>query len=287
MFFKKCKNYKNKDVELKDVSFDEENKVKDNGLKRLFKKCKGCKNKDDELKDISFKEDYKDLTREEVEALAASKAADLREKDKKLMEDQEKEKKKEEKNKKVRRFLEFAAIILFILLLLARCSVLPVPEPIKEIIDIGFEDTVDTDDIVYEDDEEPYDSRYSMLTMSMNKVPVFENGLAKGNLNIENDPRNVYAQYIEIYLDDAEGNPETLIYKSNLIDIGQTLLEDALDVNLPAGEYPCTAYFNAVLVKKNEAGNILEQSYAGKGGAKITITILNTVESPAETQVED
>ena len=246
------------------------------------------KDKEKELKNVSFKEeDYKDLTREEVEALAASKAADLREKDKKLMEEQEKERKKEEKNKKVRRYLEFAAIILFILLLLARCSVLPVPEPIKNIVDFGFEDTVDTDDIVYEDDEEPYDSRYSMLTMSMNKVPVFENGLAKGNLNIENDPRNVFAQYIEIYLDDAEGNPETLIYKSNLIDIGQTLLEDNLDVNLPAGEYPCTAYFNAVLVKKDEAGNILEQSYAGKGGAKITITILNTVESPAETQVED
>ena len=86
---------------------------------------------------------------------------------------------------------------MFILLLLARCSVLPVPEPIKNIVDFGFEDTVDTDDIVYEDDEEPYDSRYSMLTMSMNKVPVFENGLAKGNLNIENDLRNVYAQYIE------------------------------------------------------------------------------------------
>lgn len=246
------------------------------------------RDRDEELKDVSFKKDEKvDLTREEVEALAASKAADLREKDKKLMEEQEKERKKEEKNKKVRRYLELAAIILFILLLLARCSVLPVPEPIKELVDFGFEDTVDTDDIVYEDDEEPYDSRYSMLTMSMNKVPVFENGLAKGNLNIENDPRNVYAQYIEIYLDDAEGNPETLIYKSNLIDIGQTLLEDALDVNLPAGEYPCTAYFNAVLVKKDEAGNILEQSYAGKGGAKITITILNTVESPAETQVED
>ena len=246
------------------------------------------KDKEKELKDVSFKKDEKvDLTREEVEALVASKAADLREKDKKLMEEQEKERKKEEKNKKVRRYLEFAAIILFILLLLARCSVLPVPEPIKNIVDFGFEDTVDTDDIVYEDDEEPYDSRYSMLTMSMNKVPVFENGLAKGNLNIENDLRNVYAQYIEIYLDDAEGNPETLIYKSNLIDIGQTLLEDNLDVNLPAGEYPCTAYFNAVLVKKDEAGNILEQSYAGKGGAKITITILNTVESPAETQVED
>lgn len=254
----------------------------------FFKKCKFKRDRDEELKDVSFKKDEKvDLTREEVEALAASKAADLREKDKKLMEEQEKERKKEEKNKKVRRYLELAAIILFILLLLARCSVLPVPEPIKELVDFGFEDTVDTDDIVYEDDEEPYDSRYSMLTMSMNKVPVFENGLAKGNLNIENDPRNVYAQYIEIYLDDAEGNPETLIYKSNLIDIGQTLLEDALDVNLPAGEYPCTAYFNAVLVKKDEAGNILEQSYAGKGGAKITITILNTVESPAETQVED
>lgn len=254
----------------------------------FFKKCKFKRDRDEELKDVSFKKDEKvDLTREEIEALSASKAADLREKDKKLMEEQEKERKKEEKNKKVRRYLEFAAIILFILLLLARCSVLPVPEPIKELVDFGFEDTVDTDDIVYEDDEEPYDSRYSMLTMSMNKVPVFENGLAKGNLNIENDPRNVYAQYIEIYLDDAEGNPETLIYKSNLIDIGQTLLEDALDVNLPAGEYPCTAYFNAVLVKKDEAGNILEQSYAGKGGAKITITILNTVESPAETQVED
>ena len=52
------------------------------------------KDKEKELKNVSFKEeDYKDLTREEVEALAASKAADLREKDKKLMEEQEKERK--------------------------------------------------------------------------------------------------------------------------------------------------------------------------------------------------
>ena len=241
------------------------------------------KDKEKELKNVSFKEeDYTDLTREEVEALAASKAADLRDKDKKLMEDQEKERKKEEKSKKVRRYLEFAAIILFILLLLARCSVLPVPEPIKDIVDFGFEDTVDTDDIVHENDEEPNDPRYSSLIMSMNYMPVFENGLAKGNLNIENDPRSVYAQYIEIYLEDAEGNPETLIYKSNLIDIGQTLLEDTLDVNLPAGKYPCTAYFNAVLVERDEEGNILEQSYAGTGGANITIIVLNTKGTPVE-----
>ena len=152
------------------------------------------KDKEKELKNVSFKEeDYTDLTREEVEALAASKAADLRDKDKKLMEDQEKERKKEEKSKKVRRYLGFVAIILFILLLVARCSVLPVPEPIKNIVDFGFEDTVDTDDIVHENDEEPNDPRYSSLIMSMNYMPVFENGLAKGNLNIENDPRSVFA----------------------------------------------------------------------------------------------
>lgn len=252
----------------------------------FFKNCKFKRDKDEELKDVSFKKDEKvDLTREEVEALAASKAANLREKDRKLAEEKEKEQKKEERNKKIRRYLGFAIIILIILLLMARCGTLPVPEQVKDIVNFGFEDTVDTDDIVVEEKEEEYDPRYSLLTMSMNKLPVFENGLAKGNLNIENDPRNVYCQYIEIYMDDAEGNPETLIYKSNLIDIGKTLIEDTLDVNLPAGKYPCTAFFNAVLVERDETGAVVEQSYAGKGAVKIEVTVLNTVESPVTEDV--
>ena len=222
----------------------------------------------------------KGLTPQETEALGAARAADLRERDKRLAEDKENERRKEEKNKRIRKYLGIAAIILFILLLLARCSQLPVPESIKEVIDnIGFENTIDNDKIKPNEQIENYDGRYSMLTISMNKVPVFKNGLSEGNLNITNDEQNVYAQYVEIYVDDNEGNPdpEQKIYTSGLIGVGQTLPTDTLDLNLPAGTYKCTAYFNAVNLSEDETTGQTVQTYAGKGAAKIEITVLETV----------
>lgn len=254
------------------------------------------KEKEKELKNVSFKEeDYKDLTREEVEALVASRSAYLRDREKKLLKDQEEERKKdekakkrEEKAKKVRRYLGFAAIILFILLLVARCSVLPVPEQKPEEIPINleFEDTINTDELIWDDEEGEDFEPYSNLAMAMNVRPIFENGLEKGELIIQNDKRNVYALFVEIYLNedvtDPNSVPTTLVYRSGLIDIGQTLVEDTLDVNLPAGTYYGTAYFNAVRIERDDNGKVTGQYLCGAGGENLKITVLNTKGTPVE-----
>lgn len=220
------------------------------------------------------------LKQQELEALAAAKARRLREQDKKLLEEQQEEEKKEQRYKKVRRWLKIAICVLILLLLLVRCSQLPLPENIRDVIDMGFENTIGKDEIKDTEKEEEYDSRKSLLTISMNKVPIFGNGISEGNLNIINDERNVYYQYVEIYLDGDNGQPDMkkLIYKSNLIDIGQVLQMDTLDVNLPAGTYKATAYFNAVAPATME--------YAGKAGAKIELTILNTAAGAVDVDGE-
>lgn len=210
------------------------------------------------------------MNKTELEALLAAKAVELRNNDKKFMEDKQKEQEKEEKNKKYRRWTKIGILIVLILLLLARCSALPVPEQVQNIINMGFENTIDKDDIEEKDPFADYDNREALLTISMNKVPIFENGQSKGNINIINDDRNVYNQYVEIYLDGPNGQPDMtkMIYRSGLIGIGQALEKDTLDVNLPAGTYNCTAYFNAVRTDTN--------AYAGKAGAKIEITIVGS-----------
>lgn len=210
------------------------------------------------------------MNKTELEALLAAKAVELRNNDKKFMEDKQKEQEKEEKNKKYRRWTKIGILIVLILLLLARCSALPVPEQVQNIINMGFENTIDKDDIEEKDPFADYDNREALLTISMNKVPIFENGQSKGNINIINDDRNVYNQYVEIYLDGPNGQPDMtkMIYRSGLIGIGQALEKDTLDVNLPAGTYKCTAYFNAVRTDTN--------AYAGKAGAKIEITIVGS-----------
>lgn len=207
-------------------------------------------------KDIEPNLDYKEsLTSQEIEAVGASKAADLRERDKRLAEDKAREQKKEERNKKIRKWGILIAIILFLLLLMARCSQLPLPEEIKEVLNIGMEDTIDVEDIEVGRPVEDYDGRHILLTMSMNSTPVFENGLSKGYLNILNDAQNVVAQYVEIYFN-KNGEPDLnqKIYTSDLILVGQALPEDTLDVNLPAGQYDCTAFFNSVQFIDKETG---------------------------------
>lgn len=207
-------------------------------------------------KDIEPNLDYKEsLTSQEIEALGASKAADLRERDKRLAEDKAREQKKEERNKKIRKWGILIAIILFLLLLMARCSQLPLPEEIKEVLNIGMEDTIDVEDIEVGRPVEDYDGRHILLTMSMNSTPVFENGLSKGYLNILNDAQNVVAQYVEIYIN-KNGEPDLnqKIYTSDLILVGQALPEGTLDVNLPAGQYDCTAFFNSVQFIDKETG---------------------------------
>lgn len=101
-----------------------------------------------------------------------------------------------------------------------------------------------------------------MINISMNTAPVFADGTAKGNLMIVNEEINNYPQVVEITRNDTG---ET-IYKSGGIPVGSKIETAKLDVDLPAGTYPCTAMFHNVTP---DTGTSL-----GCAGASITVTVL-------------
>ncbi len=104
----------------------------------------------------------------------------------------------------------------------------------------------------------------SMMNMSMNPNPVFQDGQSKGNLLIYNDANiNKTPQVVEIYRNDTN----ELIYKSGAIPVGSRIDESKLLVDLEKGDYPCYAVFNAINSKTGEL--------KGKGIVnKLTITVL-------------
>ena len=102
-----------------------------------------------------------------------------------------------------------------------------------------------------------------MINISMNTAPYFENGSAEGNVMIVNEAINNYPQKVEFIRNDTG---ET-IYASNAIPVGSKIERAALDVELPAGTYECTAMFHNL---DPATGDIL-----GTAGAIITITIQN------------
>lgn len=210
-------------------------------------------------------------TQKEIEALAASKSAELRVRDRKLNEDKEKEKRKEERNKKVRKWLSIVGILLILALVLVQCSnmgKLELPERVKNIIDAHKEDTVNIDDLEKKP-EQQREFMYAHLRTKMEKTIKLENGLAEGYFNIQNKETNVYNQIVEIYTIDAIGTQQDLIYRSGIIEINQVLPYTKLDVNLPKGTYRCVANFLALDTKTNE--------HIGTANVRVTVEVANTV----------
>ena len=101
-----------------------------------------------------------------------------------------------------------------------------------------------------------------MINISMNTSPYFEDGTSKGNLMIVNETINRYPQKVQIIRNDTE----EIIYTSGAIAVGSKIEAAALDVDLDAGTYECTALFHNL----DNSGNII-----GSAGAIITITINN------------
>jgi len=99
-----------------------------------------------------------------------------------------------------------------------------------------------------------------MINISMNTSPWFEDGASKGNLMIVNEAINRYPQKVQIIRNDTE----EIIYTSGAIPVGSKIEAAALDVDLEAGTYECTALFHSL----DDSGNII-----GSAGAIITITI--------------
>ena len=101
------------------------------------------------------------------------------------------------------------------------------------------------------------------INISMNASPVFADGQAAGSLMIVNETVNRYPQQVSITRDDTG----EVIYTSAAIPVGSKIAEDALDADLEAGTYECTAMFHSL---DPETGAAL-----GSAGASIVITIQN------------
>ena len=97
----------------------------------------------------------------------------------------------------------------------------------------------------------------------MNTAPYFENGTAEGNVMIVNEDINLYPQQVEFIRNDTQ----EVIYQSKAIPVGSKIERAALDVELPAGTYECTAMFHNL---DPVSGEII-----GTAGAIINITIKN------------
>ena len=102
-----------------------------------------------------------------------------------------------------------------------------------------------------------------MINISMNTAPYFEDGKAEGNVMIVNESINNYPQQVEFIRNDTGEQ----VYQSNAIPVGSKIERAALDVELPAGTYECTAMFHNL---DPVSGEII-----GTAGAIITITIKN------------
>ena len=102
-----------------------------------------------------------------------------------------------------------------------------------------------------------------MINISMNTAPYFEDGAADGNLMIVNESINNYPQQVEFIRNDTQ----EVIYQSKAIPVGSKIERAALDVELPAGTYECTAMFHNL---DPVSGEII-----GTAGAIINITIKN------------
>ena len=102
-----------------------------------------------------------------------------------------------------------------------------------------------------------------MINISMNTAPYFENGASEGNIMIVNESINNYPQQVEFIRNDTGEQ----IYQSKAIPVGSKIERAALDVELPAGTYECTAMFHNLDPVSGET--------IGTAGAIINITIKN------------
>lgn len=100
-----------------------------------------------------------------------------------------------------------------------------------------------------------------MLTFSINATPVMRNGKSAANLLIENPPNNGNRFTVTINREDTGEK----IYQSGYLDPEQYIEEVNLDVDLPAGEYNCTANFDAYRISDN--------AYIGRAAARITLYV--------------
>lgn len=109
----------------------------------------------------------------------------------------------------------------------------------------------------------------SMIAISINATPVFKDANSQGNLQIENLAINKRLFRVEIYLnsDVEQGDFSSPIYQTDsYLAPDSHIQNDTLDTKLPAGSYPCTAFFRSYALDQ-------PHEYMGSASAGITITV--------------
>lgn len=99
------------------------------------------------------------------------------------------------------------------------------------------------------------------VAFSINVVPVFETGTAKGNILFENPQSNKKLTRVELTLDETG----EMLYKSGLLEPGSYVPSAKLLKDLEPGSYTCTATIFAYKLE--------DESYIGKVAAAVTVTV--------------
>ncbi len=102
-----------------------------------------------------------------------------------------------------------------------------------------------------------------MMSISISSVVEFENGTSEGEWKIENSPANHYLMQVEVAISDTG----EVIYTSEILEPNYHIQYAALDVDLPAGSYPCTATFFAL--------DPDTEQLVGQTAARVTVIVDN------------
>jgi len=165
------------------------------------------------------------------------------------------------------------ALVVFLVLLLSAAVVITVPrllgnsqetlaaENVEGEIMPGVPEGMDEGEIAKALQEQIDES---MFTVSVNTRPVFQNGNAKGKVNIINSPQNHYPCRVKLTLDE-DG---TVLYKNDdLLYPEQYIPEIKLSKNLSKGVYDATLTY---LIYEDDG-----ETQAGMMSAKMEIVIQN------------
>lgn len=170
-------------------------------------------------------------------------------------------------------------IVILVMVLLLNSLVIISRDTVTKIEQVGLVSLIDAKSdpstipdfdpnaIIPPDDDrvQKLNEKLDMGKMCINMISkvTFKDTYASGYVNIVNDDANNYPQFVTITLD-SNGMQ---LYQSGLIEVGKTIPYAMLEVELPAGEYECTAVFSQV--------DTTEDKVCGQAAAKVLIVVQN------------